>query len=394
MKIRTVLLIFLVGLAFLPAVKVIFAQDSAEEIQAKIKELENKIDQLQGRSKTLTGEINYVNSQVELTELRIRNSIQNIAAKEAEILRLKQNIVDMGLRIENLKNSITYQQEILNKRIRARYESFDDSPIIVLFGSDTINSLVQKLEYLKVMAQQDQKLLTEMNETKKNFDNQKVLFEQARDQQEILRVQLVSEKANLETYNARLVDQKAQKQSLLAATQNDEAKYQSLLNQAHAELQAIEGIVSSVNFKDGTKVKRGDKIAVMGNSGAPNCSTGSHLHFEVRKNGALTNAENYLKSTNIYVYDFSSGTKNIGKGSWSWPMKNPTVNQRYGKTPWSWMYASGQHSGIDMEADDTYIYAPADGTIIKSTQSCYGSTINYAAIDHGDGVVSYYLHIK
>ena len=75
-------------------------------------------------------------------------------------------------------------------------------------------------------------------------------------------------------------------------------------------------------------------------------------------------------------------------------MKNPTVNQRYGKTPWSWMYASGQHSGIDMEADDTYIYAPADGTIIKSTQSCYGSTINYAAIDHGDGVVSYYLHIK
>jgi len=25
---------------------------------------------------------------------------------------------------------------------------------------------------------------------------------------------------------------------------------------------------------------------------------------------------------------------------------------------------------------------------------CGGGTVNFAAIDHGDGVVSYYLHIK
>ena len=75
-------------------------------------------------------------------------------------------------------------------------------------------------------------------------------------------------------------------------------------------------------------------------------------------------------------------------------MKSPIINQRYGDTPWSWRYSGGVHTGIDMESSDTLIYAPEDGTLIKSTQGCYNSTIKYAAIDHGDGIVSYYLHIK
>ena len=75
-------------------------------------------------------------------------------------------------------------------------------------------------------------------------------------------------------------------------------------------------------------------------------------------------------------------------------MNSPTVNQRYGETPWSWRYPSGRHDGIDMDASDTFIYAPKSGKLVKGTVGCYGSTINFAAIDHGDDLVSYYLHIK
>jgi murein DD-endopeptidase MepM/ murein hydrolase activator NlpD len=75
-------------------------------------------------------------------------------------------------------------------------------------------------------------------------------------------------------------------------------------------------------------------------------------------------------------------------------MEGRTVTQRYGDTPWSWRYPSGNHEGLDMVAGNAFIYAPQDGKLVKGSTGCYGSTLNYAAIDHGDDIVSYYLHIR
>ena len=52
-------------------------KDSLQDI---IKACEDKIQSLQGTAKTLQREIEYINSQVSLTELRIQNSISEIFA--------------------------------------------------------------------------------------------------------------------------------------------------------------------------------------------------------------------------------------------------------------------------------------------------------------------------
>ncbi|MFA5776154.1 MAG: peptidoglycan DD-metalloendopeptidase family protein, partial [Patescibacteria group bacterium] len=161
--------------------------------------------------------------------------------------------------------------------------------------------------------------------------------------------------------------------------------------------EAIQGIVAGINFSNGEKVKKGDVIAYMGNSGRPYCSTGAHLHFEVRKNSSVVNAENYLKSKTVLVdiNNYSSANLKIGGGSWDWPMESPRITQRFGKTPWSGRYLPDRiHTGIDMVDDNIKIYAPADGIYVRSVQNCYGVGLNYAAIDHGGGVISYYLHIR
>ena len=60
--------------------------------------------------------------------------------------------------------------------------------------------------------------------------------------------------------------------------------------------ETLYGHMSKFNVRSGQKVKRGDLIGFVGNSGS---STGPHLHYEVRKNG------NPINPVNFYYNDLS-----------------------------------------------------------------------------------------
>src|SRR3989344_774452 len=229
---------------------------SSEELQDIINKCEDELDNLQEREKTLSGEIAYFDNQINLTLLRIQSSIQKINEKEDQINKLAGNIEDLGIRIDKLRTSIVYQQKVLDERIRERYKTVETSPFIIIFGSESFNSAVQKAEYLSVMEGQDRRLINQMNQTKDNFDKQKSLYEESKKREETLRQQLVTEKVNLEVYNSRLEDQKGEKKKLLADTQNNEAKYQKILDEARKELNQILSAVSVLKNQTSRKLKK------------------------------------------------------------------------------------------------------------------------------------------
>jgi peptidoglycan hydrolase CwlO-like protein len=214
-------------------------------LQKLVDECQEQIEKANNKEATLASEIEYADNQINLTELKIQSTNKRIAEKEASINKLAGDIDDISNRMEGLSKSIVFQGNVLNERMRARYKSIETSPIIIILGAGSLNKIVQRTEYLKIMELQDHKIITQMNKTKNDYAEQKKLYEETKSKEEDLQAQIIVEKNNLVGYQNDLANQRAKKQELLADTQNDEAKYQKLLDEAQKQLAEFRGFTSS-----------------------------------------------------------------------------------------------------------------------------------------------------
>ena len=351
-------------------------------LQDDIKQYEQKISELQQQKNTLSKQISLFDSQISLTSLRI-NTIR------AAITKLTAEVDELAGEIERLEGLLTKRTELVLRRIPESYKRKSTSQAGMLFLSSSFSDFVARVKYISTIQEHDAALLFQLKATQNNFAERKNLREEKKLEQEKLKKQLEQESASL----AR---QKKEKQVLLDQTKNSETVYQKLLAQALAEKQAVDrALIDSVNLGP---VKKGDPIAVVGNTGFPGCSTGAHLHFEVRKGGTWVDPGGYLSSKRVKD-DQNGGETTLGNGSWGWPLEDTIrLTQYFGKTPYSWryQYSNGIHTGYDMvSTGSNIIRAPRDGDLYSSSQSCgSGSIIKIKYIDHSDGVLSFYLHVQ
>ncbi|MFH0979668.1 MAG: hypothetical protein V1803_01840 [Candidatus Roizmanbacteria bacterium] len=204
---------------------------SQDELNELINKCAAKKDELSQRRNSLSSEIQYMDTQIYLTTLRIQNTEQKIIITEKEINTLSS-------RIEGLDESLTNLSGLLIRKVVENYKQRGISFFSLLFDSQNAGDLINKIKYIKTARNNNQRLLVQVQEAKSNFEEQKKLREEKKAELNELTETLNTQKQSLNT-------QKSQKQKLLIDTQNDEANYQRIISQAQAQLAGFKSFVSS-----------------------------------------------------------------------------------------------------------------------------------------------------
>src|SRR3990167_4346682 len=333
----------------------------ADKVSECIEVLSNKVTELGEQKKTLSSQIAQFDNQIRLTQLKISDA-------QATIDRLEKEIGVLGFKIGYITDSVERLEVLLKQRIVATYQQSFISNFELLLTSRDFSDLVLRVQYLKQVQENDRRLLANLQETKSNYANQK-------DEREDKQAAIEENKKKLLGLKASLDTQKAEKKAIVAA-----------FSQA----------VSRLNSGEGDGVSEGSTIALLGNSGGPDCSSGPHLHFTVLKNSSPQDPAQYLKDVSP-GWDNSPDGQFGFSGSWNWPISSPRITQGFGMSYWAKLgwYNGNIHDGIDMTGGST-ISAPRSGKLIYGSTTCGNSALKYAAIKHNDdsSIITLYLHIQ
>lgn len=349
--------------------------------------LQGKINEAKESQNTLSKTINIISNQIAIQELQIEQT-------QTEISQLKRQILELTDRIMGLNVSLDNLSAVLVTRVGEHYKRQTINPLLILLTRHSISEALSDYKYLKEAQEQTARAMQLAESQRISYDEQKVLLEKTQ-------AELAKKQATLEGQQKELDRQRAEQQFLLKETKQNEARFQQELAKTIAELQAIQSIIAGRGAESKVgPVSAGATIATV-IEGASACSTGSHLHFEVVKDGTNRDPAGYLKSIDSINWVNSPDSAFSFSGSWEWPIQDPAkITQGYGMTYYARVrraYGGAPHTGIDMfsRGYNFNVRAVADGTLSRGSIPCGGGILRYVKLEHNsDGIATYYLHVN
>lgn len=329
-----------------------------KEIEANQKKLENIQNQQASNAekmKLLSSQAEAISSQLDVLNSQLSVLNADIADYDREILALDKKIADAQSKIDKIDADISATQEKISERLRATYMAGSSSWIEILLESDSISSLLLRIQLLASVTENDNKLISklekqieELNAAKAELDKDKKALEEKRSL-------LVEKKSELDSKNKTL----SSKQSAYNANYRQISALMTSLDKSSAEYQ-------------------------------------QELQRQYRKRAAFERQIDQLVSGGSQGGD--NDYNDNGEMLWPVPYKNSYISAGYGY--------------YDPEGDGTYTMHPAIDIVVRENgvNVSYGKNIiaaqsgkvlvrgysdvggNYITIDHGDGYRTYYGH--
>jgi peptidoglycan hydrolase CwlO-like protein len=195
-----------------------------------ISDCNSKLSDLSGQKQTLSSALDYLNTQIKITQAKVTSTT-------VQLNRLNIEISDLSGTINSLDLSLDDLTKIFISRVRETYMHKTTYNTDLIAQTSRVSDLLRGMEYNKKMRDHDQALLLQLEKSRLDASQQK-------EQKEIKMKEIAALKAKLDSDKAALNGQIASKNKLLADTKNDETKYQLLLSAAQRQLRAFSKFVS------------------------------------------------------------------------------------------------------------------------------------------------------
>ena len=299
-----------------------YAQLEAQlkKLQSDMKNTQNKKNQQLSYKKQLDTEISLVEQQIDNLNSQVKALNVQIAQNEAKLA--------------NKEDEISENDELFKARLRAMYMQSEASTWEVLLGSESFADFIKNAEYMKRLAESDQKLMSKLNA----------------DKQSILAAKKTIEDSKIK----------------LQANQQTLSYKKSTLNTKYTESQKLlNTLVQNENSLKQQQIKINEEM--------------EKIDEEIRQ-----------------MLEQNGSNGSFVGGKFLWPVPNyKTITSKFG---WRTLYGKANwHTGIDISGANIFgknIVASNAGTVIKAVTTYtsgkgYGK---YVMIDHGGGYTTMYAH--
>lgn len=298
------------------------------ELQENQRKLDKANQELQGIQSEKTDTLTEVQSLNE----KITEYQGQIDELDNKIGDLNNQISEAQSQLDQAQEDFTKQEELLKNRLIATYEAGETTYLDVILSSKGLTDFISNYYLIQEIAQNDKKLLDEIQDKKEQIENAKKTLEDSKN----------------ELNTSRTSKQNVQNQLSVAKKEKDKrvAQLSESEQQTQAEIAQLEA--------DNAKIKQELQAA----------------------------ANRYKDKLSGYSDTFTGA----GNGYLQRPVQSGSISA-------TMTYSSGSfHGGIDYAVPEgTPVYAAADGVVMTITHLT-GSYGEHLTIKHPNGMVSYYAH--
>lgn len=310
------------------------AEAQKDALKSNLTDVKSLISNLEASKDNLENYIQELDSDLEDINAKIDNLTTLIADKEFQIEVTKQEL-------EGAKSQQEVQYQTMKKRIKFMYEKGNSSYIEMILSSKSFVDFLNKAEFIGRLSAYDRKMLDE--------------FIAAREMVEAKEAELIAQQEMLEETKIAVQNEQDAMEVLISEKEEEIGVYESDITNKEAAVAEYEAMIAEQDqiIKDLEKAIEAEK---------------KRLLEENKK--AIT-------------YD---------GGMFSWPAPSyKRVSDDYGNRIHPTLKTQQFHNGIDLAAPGgSPILAAYDGEVIAAS---YSPTMgNYAMIDHGDGLITIYMH--
>lgn len=179
------------------------------QTQTKLKQLDAQIKNLRQTLATAHDKRGVLNKELSDTEKQIGEGIRKLRTIQNGMNIKKQKIADYQIKVNELNKQLTTQQQLLASHVRARYQMGEYQPLKWLLNQDDPYKISRILTYYQYMVKSRQELITEIDTTRTNLnDNTEKLHRELAENQQ-LQMQLTEHQQQLQhnkSYHTTLIN--------------------------------------------------------------------------------------------------------------------------------------------------------------------------------------------